>query len=170
MVVSPGRTRVHSGYDGNGICRLIRRYSLGATPILRRNCRAAKSGSPQPTDAATTEIGDSVTFSKCAIRSARSIVRYAIGDFPNACVKTRRNCDGDKWTAPASSGTDQRRSISLARSSAAIRASARNGRNARCLGVDGTIVLRCVDVTRSPVTARCGTMTSSTAESSACAR
>lgn len=170
MVVSPGRTRVHSGSLGNGVSRLIRRYSLGATPTLRRNCCAAKSESPHPTDAAMTETGESVTLSKCAIRSTRNVVRYAIGDFPNASMKTRRSCDGDKCTALASSGTCQRRSSASVRSSAANLASLRIGRNGWYLGAEGATVARCVETNRWSVMARCGMTTSRMAETNACAR
>lgn len=71
--------------------------------MLRRNWRAAKSASLHPTSRATTAIEASVVRRRQAIRSARSIAKYAIGDFPNASTNTLPNRDGDRCTAAASS-------------------------------------------------------------------
>ena len=43
-----------------------------------------------------TEIVESVVRNNSTILCTLSIVKYAIGDFPNASRKMRRNCDEER--------------------------------------------------------------------------
>ena len=120
------------------------RYLLGVTPTLRRNWRAAKSGSRHPTSLAIAAIEFSEERKSPAICSVRTIVRYAMGDFPNASTKTLPTCDFDRCSSRARSVTDQCRTGSARNSSAPLRASLRIGANRRCRGWVGHPVARCV--------------------------
>lgn len=121
---NPGRFKAPScGYQPEGCVdqparrfparvAIVDRYWLGDVPIARRNWRAAKSASRQPTSFAMVPSGVSVFRRRGAIRSTRSIVRYAIGDFPNAAVNTRPSCDGDKCACAEKSARVHRWAIS----------------------------------------------------------
>src|ERR1700730_3305244 len=99
-------TRTHSPTD-DGRSVLLRRYSLGATPIFRLKTRLKELPDPYPTADATSE--NDVLFERIMAPALymRHWVRYSRGVCPKTALNFRAKADLDMRASRARDAIDQ---------------------------------------------------------------